>query len=63
MVHESLRNLRLDKRLLRRRGWLTPQELESELEQLPDVAAKAELVAPEEGESPQSPRGGDTQGA
>ncbi|MDX1649717.1 MAG: hypothetical protein R3263_07665 [Myxococcota bacterium] len=44
MVHESMRNLRLDKRLLRRRGWIAPEELEKELEALPDAEPKAERV-------------------
>jgi hypothetical protein len=48
MLHESTRNLRLDKRLLRRRGWLAPEELERELAALPDVADKAEGVGAEE---------------
>jgi hypothetical protein len=45
MVHDSMRNLRLDKRLLRRRGWVAPEELGKELEGLPDVSAKADRIA------------------
>lgn len=48
MVHDSIRNLRLDKRLLRRKNWIGPAELERALEELPDVSGKAELSAPEE---------------
>jgi hypothetical protein len=51
MVHESNRNLRLDRRLMRRRGWLSPEELEKELAALPDATDKAEWSEPE------SPRG------
>jgi hypothetical protein len=38
----------MDKRLLRRRGWLSPEDLERELAALPDVADKAEWVGAEE---------------
>jgi hypothetical protein len=41
MTRESMENLRLDRRLLRRRGWISPKELEAALEALPDVAQKA----------------------
>lgn len=41
MAHERARNLRLDRRLLQRRGWIDPQELERELGALPDVSEKA----------------------
>lgn len=44
MVHDSMRNLRLDKRLLRRRGWVEPAELEGELEALPDAEPKADRI-------------------
>jgi hypothetical protein len=55
MIDPALRKLRLDRRLMDRRGWIAPQELERELAALPDVSAK---VAPTEdagagaGESP-----------
>jgi hypothetical protein len=45
MIDPALRKLRLDRRLLDRRGWISPQELERELAALPDVSAK---VAPSE---------------
>jgi hypothetical protein len=57
MVHDSIRNLRLDRRLLRRRGWISPEELERELAALPDVAEKGEIVAEDEGAGP--PQGDD----
>lgn len=40
MDRESLRELRLDRRLIRRRNWIDPKELERELEVLPDVSDK-----------------------
>ncbi len=52
MVHDSLRNLRLDRRLLHRRGWLSEQEQERELAALPDVSEK---IAPPEQELEQEP--------
>jgi hypothetical protein len=44
-VQESAKKLlRLDRRLVGRRGWIPPQEIEREIAALPDVAAKADLV-------------------
>jgi len=37
---DSMKTLRLDKRLIHRRGWIDPEQLERELAALPDVAAK-----------------------
>jgi len=54
MPHEHLRNLHLDRRLLRRRGWISERELERELAKLPDAAEKAQ---PAEGEPPSPPSG------
>jgi hypothetical protein len=45
MIDPALRKLRLDRRLMDRRGWIAPQELEHELAALPDVSAK---IAPSE---------------
>ena len=56
MVHESMSNLELDKRLTRRRGWISPQELEQALETLPDASAK---VAPTDEEQPDPVKAGD----
>jgi hypothetical protein len=47
MDRESTRRLRMDRRLIRRRGWLPAEELERELAALPDVSHK---IAPAEGE-------------
>lgn len=41
MAHESLRRIRLDRRLLQRRGWIGSEELDRELSALPDVSEKA----------------------
>jgi hypothetical protein len=47
MDQESNRKLRLDRRLVRRRGWIAPSDLEAALESLPDASGK---VAPPESE-------------
>ena len=47
MDRESTRRLRLDRRLIRRRGWISEQELQRELAALPDVSHK---MAPVGGE-------------
>lgn len=41
MNRDSVTRLRLDRRLLFRRGWIKPEERERELEALPDVSSKA----------------------
>jgi hypothetical protein len=41
MLDDALRKLRLDRRLLERRGWITRDELSRALADLPDVADKA----------------------
>ncbi len=48
MDRESMKRLRLDRRLIRRRGWVSEEELERELAALPDVSHK---IAPVEGEA------------
>ena len=42
--------LKLDRRLLRRRGWIDPAELERELEALPDVSDK---IQPPDADGPE----------
>jgi hypothetical protein len=54
MVHDYIRNLKFDRRLLRRRGWVDPEELEKEFADLPDVSHKAQLQG-EPGEPPSEP--------
>lgn len=49
-MHESVRHLRLDRRLLRRRDWMSSKALEEELASLPDVSEKAQT--PEEPHEP-----------
>jgi hypothetical protein len=41
MLDDALRKLRLDRRLLERRGWISKAELERALAELPDVEDKA----------------------
>lgn len=41
---------RLDRRLHQRRGWLAPEQLKKDLNALPDVSDKAEVI-----DSPQQP--------
>ena len=47
MNRESLDKLRLDRRLFKRRGWMSSAELSRALEQLPDVAGKATTLGAE----------------
>jgi hypothetical protein len=54
MVYDYSRKLKLDRRLLRRRGWIDPEELEKELADLPDVSHKAQPQGEEEESSPES---------
>ena len=49
MDRKSMAQLKFDKRLMHRRGWIKQEELETELAELPDVADKIE---PDEPESP-----------
>ena len=55
MDRESRERLRLDRRLIRRRGHLSPEELVRELAALPDVAHKAAPVPAEERPAPKEP--------
>jgi hypothetical protein len=61
MIDPALRKLRLDRRMLDRRGWIGRQDLDRELAELPDVSAK---IAPAEdaGQAGESPTA-DTAGA
>ncbi len=47
MDRESMKRLKLDRRLIRRRGWISQQDLERELSALPDVSDK---IQPQESE-------------
>lgn len=44
MDRESMKQLELDVRMLRRRSWISAEELEKRLAELPDVADKAAPV-------------------
>ena len=50
MIDRHIRDLRFDRRLQHRRGWISAQELEGAAQALPDSAAKGELVTDEEEE-------------
>jgi hypothetical protein len=52
MVHEHLEGLRLDRRVLRRRDWISPADLQKALAALPDVSDKIQEPAPEAGDAP-----------
>jgi hypothetical protein len=59
-VHDdATKQLRFDRRLSGRRGWIGEDELARALQQLPDVAEKAEVVeAPARRREESSPQGG-----
>lgn len=40
MDPKAIGNLRMDRRLLARRGWIDPEDLEKELASLPDASDK-----------------------
>ena len=48
MNRDAIKQLRLDRRLIRRRTWISTSDLARELESLPDVSGK---VAPDEEEA------------
>ena len=51
MHRESLERMRLDRRLMSRRGWMSANERTRALETLPDVSNKATTLGAESGES------------
>jgi hypothetical protein len=51
MDRETISKLRLDRRLALRRGWISPDDLEAELAELPDVSDK---IAPAEPPEPEA---------
>ena len=58
MLGDALRDLKLDRRLASRRGWVTPEELAAGLAALPDVShkkAEPPPAAAAAGEPPQAP--------
>jgi hypothetical protein len=50
MDRETISKLRLDKRLIHRRGWISPDDLDREIEALPDVADKIAQQGDDEAE-------------
>jgi hypothetical protein len=54
MHEDAIKQLRPDRRLAGRRGWISLAELARELERLPDVAAKGDVI-----DAPSSARRGD----
>jgi hypothetical protein len=61
MNRDALQQLRLDRRLIKRRGWISQAELEKAIEALPDVSDKVsppdEEAPAEAGEGKQAPVG------
>ena len=61
MNRQSMEALKLDRRLVRRRGWITKEEFARALEALPDVAQKARTLeeepVPDAEAPPESPAG------
>ncbi len=51
MERDSMKRLRLDRRLIRRRGWISQPDLERELSALPDVSEKIKLAESEDAEA------------
>ena len=60
MNRESLEKLRLDRRLLNRRGWMSDAERRRALEALPDIAAKATTLGAESDEGERAPASDET---
>ena len=60
MHEDAMKQLRPDRRLAGRRGGISTEELARELERLPDVSAKADVIdAPTSGRRGEhSPQGG-----
>ncbi len=55
MDRKSLERLKLDWRLIRRRNWISSDELQRELDALPDVADKVAPIEVDDGESQEEP--------
>ena len=56
MDRRSMERLKLDKRLTRRRGWISKEEYERKLAGLPDVSGKVAEPEPEAPEEPEPQR-------
>jgi hypothetical protein len=55
MNRQSLEKLRLDRRLISRRGWMSDAERARSLEALPDVSHKATTLGAESREESRAP--------
>ena len=51
MNRQSMQKLRLDRRLIERSSWISGQELDSELDSLPDASHKAVTIGQAEDEA------------
>ncbi len=51
MDRESMKRLRLDRRLIRRRGWISQRDLEREMSARPDVSDKIQPLESEDAEA------------
>ncbi len=51
MNQQSMQKLRLDRRLIDRSSWISGQELQSELDSLPDASHKAVSIGQAEDEA------------
>ena len=60
MDRETISKLRVDRRLIQRRGWIPPEELEQTLAALPDVSHK---IAPKDEEPSETRPSGPETGA
>lgn len=54
MNRDSIQKMRLDRRLIRRAGWISERELEQELQALPDVSHKLITLGEAEDEASES---------
>jgi hypothetical protein len=52
MDGDEVKKLKVDRRLIGRRGWISPEELEAALEALPDSAHKAKRPGEESSGDP-----------
>ena len=43
-MDDERESLQYDRRLARRRGWITPEKMKAELDSLPDLGEKAEAI-------------------
>ncbi len=52
MVHEHLSHLKTDRRLLRRKQWISDPTVQAEIDALPDVSEKSDWASVEPGATP-----------